>query len=408
MILRASSLLAPDGRVREGGVLVEGGTIQRVIVGTRALRRESTVQRVVDLGEGLLAPGFVNAHAHLELGALAGRLPEGIDFVRWVRALLGERSRLDVADFGMGVERGAARLLETGTTTVGDIASDERTAGLRRGGLRTVLYREVLDGGDAGRAGAALRTLRRRLPARRLRTEGVSPHAPYTLSSALIAGLTRQLDARPRPVSIHWAETAEEVRWLERGEGPFSAILSRSPCCSPLEHLERGGLLRGVCSLVHGNHPGEGDPARIARLRVSLVHCPGSHTFFRREPFPLDVYHAAGASVALGTDSLASNADLDMGRELALLRTAHPQVSPEEAMRMATVEGARALGLGGRVGELAPGRLADLAFHRVDPSAPLEALTTGEGEVAGVWVGGRRVFRRLSGGFARPAGGAEG
>ena len=126
-----------------------------------------------------------------------------------------------------------------------------------------------------------------------------------------------------------------------------------------------------------------------------LVHCPGSHAFFRRASFPWLRYRRSGVRLALGTDSLASNEDLDMRREMALARRSFPGLSPERTLAMATTEAARAVGLAGRVGELRRGAEADLVLHRLSARTrreALEGLTNGEGRVAGVWVAGRRVL----------------
>jgi cytosine/adenosine deaminase-related metal-dependent hydrolase len=145
---------------------------------------------------------------------------------------------------------------------------------------------------------------------------------------------------------------------------------------------------------VHGNHPERGELARIARAGASLVHCPGSHAYFTRPPAPLAAWLAAGVELALGTDSLASNTDLDMYGEMALLRASHPQLAPTTVWRMATLGGARALGWAGRVGDLRRGAWADCVLLDVparDDRALLDALTSGERRILGVWVGGRRA-----------------
>jgi len=161
--------------------------------------------------------------------------------------------------------------------------------------------------------------------------------------------------------------------------------------------IEAAGLLRPSLTLVHGNHPSRGDLSRIARAGAALVHCPGTHLFFGREPFPVRRWLDAGVTVALGTDGLSSNADLDMRREMALLRQAHRDLDPETVFDLATRAGARALGLAGRAGEIVPGAFADLCAHRFGGSPArgsvevLDALTTGCSSVAAVWIAGRPV-----------------
>jgi len=395
MILRARGLLCPDGSVRESAsLLVVEGRIERLLLDSAAVRRASGPgTRVHDLGDGFLLPGLVDAHAHLELSALRGRLPGTKGFGAWIRGLLAARPELRPEDYRLGVEEGARRLLAGGTTAVGDIASTESGAHAARGAMRSIVYREVLDAWDPGRTESALRTVSRALPGRRARSEGISPHAPYTTSEGLLRRVGELARRRRLPVTVHWAEIEAEVSWLRDGSGPLATYLRTSPRTTGLDLLHGAGLLNRRTSLAHGNHPGRGDARRLTRHGIVLVHCPGTHRFFEREPFPLRHYRRAGVEVALGTDSLASNEDLDMRREMALFRSAHPEVAPAEVLRMATSAGARALGLFDQVGALRRGLRADVALHHVDsrdPSRVLDAVTNGESVVREVWVAGRR------------------
>jgi cytosine/adenosine deaminase-related metal-dependent hydrolase len=210
---------------------------------------------------------------------------------------------------------------------------------------------------------------------------------------AAAAALARR---RALPVAVHWSETEAEVAWLERGAGPLAALLGPSPRLRGLELIERAGLLRAPLALIHGNHPARGEPQRIARSGAVVVHCPGSHAWFERAPFPWRVYLDAGVRLALGTDSLASAESLDLGRELRLARAAAPWLEPRALFAMATEGGALALGQSGRLGTLAPGAHADVLAHQVRASnarAAFEQLTGAGAPLAAVWVAGRSVVR---------------
>jgi len=217
----------------------------------------------------------------------------------------------------------------------------------------------------------------------------LSPHAPFTVSPALWEGLGVLLAESGARVTVHWSETQAELDYLQRGEGPLAALLGPSPRTSGLDLLEAAGLLGPRTSLVHGNHPGPGEAARLAAAGVTLVHCPGTHRFFDRSPAPLGAYLDAGVSVALGTDSRASNADLDVRAEMAALRASEPGLAPDAVWRMATEAGARALGL--EAGRLSPGARADLAAFEVrggGAEALLDELTAGTPPVRGTWIAG--------------------
>ncbi len=381
----------------DAGLIVRDGRVERVLRSPAAVARaeRATGARAVR-HDGALTAGLVNAHAHLELSGLAGQLCAGAPMLHWVRDVLAARAQRSGRELERDARRGARRCLATGTTCVGDV--DSTGAGeraLRGGPLRVVLYREALDAGSAERGADVLAALRRRLPPRARRLEGLSPHAPHTCSPALLRALGELASRRRLPIAVHWAETPEERAWLARGEGPFAPLLGASPGAGGLELLARAKLLGSRTALVHGNEPERGDPARVAAAGASVVHCPGSHAFFARAPFPLARYRRAGCALALGTDSLASNADLDLRREMRLARAALG-LAPADAWMMATAGGARALGLGRLLGTLAPGRAADaVLFASAAPSAAalLEELTSALPPVEAVWIGGRQALR---------------
>ncbi|HJO27453.1 MAG TPA: amidohydrolase family protein [Planctomycetota bacterium] len=395
-VLTAPLILSAPGRwVEGGGVLVSDGCIVRVLATgdeARVAAREHRAE-LQEFPDTVLTPGLVNAHAHLELSFLVGRLGQGLPFRAWVDELMAARGAGTPEERSRALGTAAQRMLQTGTTLVGDIATwrgaEEVLAG--RGPAR-VCYREVLDGGDGKRAPAALEAVASPMPPAPDRFEGLSPHAPYSTSRDLLEGAANLARERSLPLAIHWAETEEEERWMSRGRGPLRGLVRNSPRCSPLEHLEQAGLLGPKLALIHGNHPRSGDRERVAASGASLVHCPGSHLWFRRQPFRIDAWLASGVNLALGTDSLASNADLSMLREMALLRGAHPQLSPECVWGLATVGGARALDLEGQAGVLSPGARADIcAWPRSGLSADawLDSVTNGDRSPSALWLGGK-------------------
>jgi cytosine/adenosine deaminase-related metal-dependent hydrolase len=394
MILTARALLIDAQTLIEGGALwVERGRVRRVLRSRAAARRFSR-RATIDLGDALLTPGLVDAHAHLELGALAGRLGGSRGFVSWIQALIRARARLTPRDLELGVRRGARVLLAGGTTTVGDIDSSGATGRLARGlGLRVVVYRELLDAWDPARTAVSLARVRRPIRSNALAREGLAPHAPYTTSRELLREAGRIAARRRLPIAIHWAETSAEGEWLATSRGPFAKILPSGPRTSGLDLLAEAGLLTPRTALIHGNHPQSGEPAHLARQGVTIVHCPGTHAFFAREPFPVRRYLAAGVPVALGTDSLASNEALDMRREMALFRRSFPALSPRVAFQGSTEHAARALGRDD-LGHLRPGAAADVAAFRVSArgaARALDELSSAIPEVQAVFVAGQPV-----------------
>ena len=383
---------------RVAAVVVRRGAVLEVLGHAAALRRVKAGAREVDCSAEWLTPGLVNAHAHLELSALEGQLEPGSDFVAWVRALIEARGRLPRARLARAKSKACQRLASSGTTAVVDIDSlslCERSSSPAP--LRVLCCREVLDAFDATRTSTAAERIERALPVRALRSEGVAPHASFSASPALLARVARIAARRSLPCTIHWSETEHELTWLERGHGPLAGVLGPSPKRSGLDLLADAGLLGPRLSLVHGNHPRPGEAQRIAAAKALLVHCPGSHAWFARQPFPLRRYLAAGVRVALGTDSLASNADLDMRREMALMRRSFAWLEPQNVFAMATQLAGEFFAGPLRIGVLEPGARADLAAWRSAAASARDLLdevtAAGAGRTGALgvrtWVGGR-------------------
>jgi len=377
-----------------GAVHVESGQVVQVVFGEASLRSLASQlgSEVLDLGEGILCPGLVNAHAHLELTGLGGRLSGSGLFADWIADLLRERAQCSQEDLRGAVEQGAEALLSSGCTCVGEISSlGVSSEWAVHTEMAARLYHECLDAGQPDRTGSAIEDLEQRLAATDV-PGAISPHAPYSVSPSLGAQLATMASQRDLPVTVHWAESEEEQEYLLHGRGPLAEHLGPSPLRSGLDLLEDAGLLGPRTSLVHGNLPSPGDPERLAASGTSLIHCPGSHRFFGREPFALDDFRRAGVNLALGTDSLASNSALDMRVEMALMRQDYPGLDPLEVWRMATVGSARAIGMQGQVGCLAPGARADLVLLEVESNqsrALLDELTAGCPVVSTLSLAGR-------------------
>lgn len=292
----------------------------------------------VDLGDVLLTPALFNAHCHLELTGFEGRLPRDQGFGAWVREVMRLRAEARSTELEAAARAGARKLWETGCSIVHDIDTTGAAArALMHEPIRAVVHREAIDAGDSARRAALLVELERPLPLRRGLAEGISPHAPFTCSLELLRALGALARRRGLPLSMHWAETEDEVRYLRDGTGPLAELLPPSPRCSGLDLIEAAGLLAAdlKLSLVHGNHPEPGDYERLARAGVPLVHCPGTHAFFDRPPFDARAVLDAGVQLLLGTDSAASNDGLDMSAELRRC-SAVDGLTLEESWRAAT------------------------------------------------------------------------
>jgi len=337
-----------------------------------------------ELGEAILLPGLVNTHTHLELTAMRGfledcRFPEWIDKLRQSRSeIMDQQALLDSARFGI-VEG-----LEAGITTYADTCSSGVVMqAMRDAGVRGVMYQEVF-GPDPSQAEIAMRELEERIEALRLEeTElvslGVSPHAPYTVSDPLYDAAARFANSRRLPLAMHIAESEPEFEIVTRGEGDFAERWRRrgiavSPRArSPIALLEERGALERGPLLIHCVRADEDDIAIMARRKCSVAHCPASNAKFGHGIAPLLPLIAAGIKVGIGSDSVASNNRMDIldeARLSVLIHRAatrrHDAFGAHEALQLATIGGARAMGLDARVGSLDVGKDADLAVFRTD------------------------------------------
>jgi len=393
--------MAEVQRIRAGTVVVTSGDVRTSSEVTVVEGRVERVRPVADMTAEeratTVAPAWIDAHAHLDLGALRGAVPAGDSFVDWVGALLRRRAELGPDELRAGAVASADALVATGTATVLDIDSlDVAAEALAGHPLRRVALLELIDGSPAA-ADARTAEALARADAALARGDAWSPHGVHTVGEDLLSGLAeraRAAGAGAPPIAIHWAESPEEVEWLLRGEGRFAPLLGPSPRCSGLARLARHGLLDGAM-LVHGNHP---QPDELALLGLAtgcaVVHCPGSHAFFGRAPFPVRALEAAGARVLLGTDSWASNGALDMRREVRLARESL-ELDAAAAFEAATSLPARWVPDAAVTGTLEEGSAADLVRYAHDGRGrdALEALTAGSPAVLETRVGGAVAFR---------------
>lgn len=334
---------------------------------------------VEDLGAVAILPGLVNAHTHLELSWMHGRVPPNASMPAWAALLLALRqSGAEPQAGSIAAAIGEAR--RTGTCLVGDVTNTFATFDpLRDSELSAVLFRELIGfaGTDPAAAIAqAVEPIAARTPTGTLRT-ALAPHAPYSVSPALMKAISQW--NRGRPLSIHLGESAQEVQFLADGTGEWRALLESlgawnpswtPPRCGPVEYLDRLGMVDDRLLAVHGVHFTDAELARLAAAGATVVACPRSNRWTGAGEPPIERFFASGVRIAVGTDSLASVADLNMFAELAALRALAPGVPASSLLRAATLAGAEALGFGSELGSIEPGKRAQLLAVRLPPGVP--------------------------------------
>lgn len=362
-----------------GCLRIRAGRIESVEPGTRP--RSERDPSLIVLSRTVLMPGLINAHCHLELSGWNRPHEVRQAFPNWVPEVVAFRRCSDYRP-GEAVRAGLAESLRHGTVWIGDIRPAALLAPGSEGhegdgrspmegprpGVTSFLEIVAPLGKEPREIAALVETHLERCEASGW-LPGLSPHAPYTIPLAVldeIAGWCRRYEL---PLAVHLAETAEERRLLQHGDGPLRAMLERLSAFDPrhfpggldwADYLARLSDVPRVL-VIHGNHLDEATIRRLAAMgNATVVYCPRTHRRFTDTTYPMATYREAGIPVAVGTDSRATAPDLSLWNELRAARAHFPDLSPQDLLEMVTAIPARALGLERDMGTLEPGRRADL------------------------------------------------
>ncbi len=403
--------------LRDGALLVDAnGRI--VTLGPEAAVPHPVGASTFRFPDAVLLPGFVNAHTHLELTGLRGAVPEP-DFFQWIQHIRRAKEEVPPDSYLAWARDGVREAWRHGATMVADTGTSGAVArALTELNGAGIVYHEIIHP-DPGRAEATLAAGREVVA--RLRTEagprvviGVSPHAPYTVSRTLYRQVAKFAETEALPMAGHLAESVAETELVRDGAGPFADLWRRRgipldpPAGSPVRLLADLGVLGPDFLAIHAVQTDPADDEILAATQAAVVVCPRSNARHGHGPAPLRRYLERGLRVALGTDSVASVDSLDL---LAEAREARVQagLSAEAAIRLLTLDGARALNMEGDVGSLQPGKWADLVVIRpshppaLPPSLAAEAILLGQPEaILATFVAGRPVYQARSGGAASP------
>lgn len=398
LTLRARWVLTIEGPpLADGWVAVENGRIAAL---GHDRRRTVRGGADVDFGRAALMPGLVNAHTHLELAWLAGRVPPAAAFTDWVRQVMAlRREQPDpTADAILEpMRRDIAALRHQGTALVGDISNTlVSVAALGEAAQPAAVFFELIRfraaEADAVAAAAGER-LAGLAPPPDVRVS-LAAHAPYSVSPRLFQHVRRELERDPfARTSVHLGESAEEAELLEQGAGGWRRLLEELgawddtwavPGCDPVEYLDRMRVLGPRMLAVHGVQLSRAALERLAARGVTLVACPRSNRHVGVGDPPVQAFYDSGVAVAIGTDSRASAPDLSVWPELAALRRLAPGVPAARLLESATRVGAEALGFGAEFGTISPGKRAALVAVTLPPDVGDEPGAVEEYLVSGI------------------------
>jgi 5-methylthioadenosine/S-adenosylhomocysteine deaminase len=386
-------LLGPDGRVEAVGP-------------DAAVPRPPDVPGE-DFAGGILLPGLVNTHTHLELTGFDLGPPEP-DFGDWIGRVRAIKETRSAEEFLAAARLGLADCYATGVTTVADTGdSGSVIRAMAEAGASGTAYQEVF-GPHPAQMAESLAGLRARAEALgrfaggRVRL-GLSPHAPHTVSGPLYAAVAEWAVGDGLPLAVHLAESRAESELLESGSGRFAEAWRRreipipgGPGRSPVQWLDQYGVLGERTLCIHVVQAGSADLRRLAHRGCAVAHCPLSNAAHGHGTAPLAGFLRHGLRVGLGTDSVLSVSRLDLLAEARAAR-ALAGLDAGSALALCTLGGAAALGLDGEIGSLEVGKWGDCVVLRSSAAAagsPTErALESGRDDVIATFVGGRDVYR---------------
>ena len=411
MILRSRAIWASKGCViGDAAVRVRGDRIAGV-GGYRDLPPHDG-EPVVDIGESIIFPAFVNAHCHLEYSGLAGEISRDVSFTGWLNQMISIKQSLTHEDHETAWLAGAEMLLRTGCGTVVNI---ESLPGLyERMAPETLLqvcpFTELI-GYHPGDVGEMVDLAKRELMvnASLALNSGFSAHAPYTVTPEALNVLATFADEHSLSTTIHLAESDDEWEMFDDGAGPLydtmgglGRMMDDCGMGTPVQHLAKSGGFAKKTLVVHANRLTDGDIELLRRANADVVHCPRSHAWFGHARFDYDRLAKAGLNICLGTDSLASAGGggetvvLDMFAEMQEFSRNHPNLVSEDILQMATANGAAAMRLENELGQIKDGFMANMTmipFGGTLSEVP-EMILQHRGPVEMLMIAGRRAFSK--------------
>ena len=399
MIIRARVVVTMDGPpIENGAVTISGNRIEDVGTFPEISARHSG-QEIVDLGEQALLPGLINAHCHLDYTCLRRKISRQESFTDWIRAINAEKAKLSPEDYVASINQGFAEAKRFGTTSVANLTAFPELISRVELPIRTWWFAELIDVRDPNRANEVVEAAVKDLKA----TEhwGLAPHAPFTASANLYRRCDEIAQREDVLLTTHLAESREEMSMFRDASGPLYEFLKEigrdmSDCGrnTPVEQFvgRLGEASLPDWLLVHLNELSGSDFDLMTRSakKFSIVHCPRSHDYFGHSPFQFHKLRDPGFNVCLGTDSLASNDDLSLFAEMRAFQKNFPDVSPEEILKMVTINGSRALRCEKSLGQIRDGSSADLISVPVASSiSAFEEIVAFDREVSWSMIGGR-------------------
>jgi cytosine/adenosine deaminase-related metal-dependent hydrolase len=431
--------------IENGSLLVADGKIEGIFEDGKHPASATARANVVDYGNAVLLPGFINLHTHIEYSYLRG-LNANRGLFAWMRALMERSFAFKPADFESASQLGLREAARTGTTCLVDSSYAGTAAkAIAQAGLRGIVGLELFGVNEEAvetdwsnwlakfdrvqntsdpTLAAALKNGTVQLT--------VAPHAPYTVCPLLWRKAREWANSRHTLLLSHLAESDHECQFLKSsdevvdehlrfafgranytGDPVKSAASWKGQGLTPVQHLKKNSLLDSNFLAAHAVKIDNADVKDLFEADVAVAHCPRSNARLCNGRLPIELLTAAGIRYGLGTDSLASTDNLDLLDEARFALDLHRAVHPNEklgfewAVKRITLDAARCLKLESRIGSLKAGKDADLAVFRLpswhrQETDPYALLVTGQCRILDLYVGGAPVLEKLQAGSLKP------
>jgi aminodeoxyfutalosine deaminase len=414
MIIRARTVVTMDrAPIENGAVAVSGNRIVDVDAFEDVKARNAGNH--LDLGAKVLLPGLINAHCHLDYTCLRGKIPPQDSFTDWIRAINAEKSELSPKDYLASINDGFQQAKRFGTTAIANLTAFPELISQVQPPIRAWWFAELIDiraperatefvdsaidalrssiacadmsasaTGRIRRGELSKRSRSRRIAALQSPRWGLAPHAMFTVSKHLFRRCEEIAQKHDILLTTHLAESREEMEMFRDASGslyefiksigrPMNDCGNETPLGRFLHLIGSGGSPNRLKTIevnrpypfwivAHLNELTENDFDLLERSnpKFQIVHCPRSHNYFSHGAFAFERLRSLGFNVCLGTDSLASNQTLSLFDEMRAFQKNFPNISPNEILRLATVNPARALRYENALGQIRPGFRADL------------------------------------------------
>jgi len=379
--------------VEDGAIVIDGNRIIDFGAREEIDSKFKDVERKINLKNALIMPGFVNAHTHLELSGV--KIKEVSDFKDWLYQIIKQRKKLFNVSGIAGkikfiktfaerkwkrtVKRRIEEMINSGTIAIGDVSNTGKLITmLLRVPMKIQIFIELIS--FIEERGVEFFNVLKDLvhnvnevvKKHNLQREfkiSLSPHAPYSVSETLFK-LIKNFNGDSK-TSVHLAEVIDEVEFIKNGSGFFRSFLIerngfdyswKPPGVSPVKYLDQIGFLDKNILAVHCVNVDDEDIEILSKRNVSICTCPRSNFFLKVGKAPVRKFLDNNINVCLGTDSIASNRDLNILNELKFAREFYKDVSNEELIKIATLNGAKALGFDDICGSIERGKDADLIY----------------------------------------------